>query len=901
MGSRSLAYTDILFWNARGIKSKKFEFLNYLEVNNIPIALVNETHLQPTTKFKCPNYITYRSDRLNQRGGGTAILIRQDFKHSEILLPPLKHMEATAIQLNINKESVTLISIYNPPGKIIERDLDLLIGTGNKVILAGDFNAKHVMWNARQNNAAGQTLLKHYYRSDYVISAPSNPTYFPDRNPADADILDFAIFSNVLSSHSIRTQGSLSSSDHNPVLITIRGPLEPGEIKQTFLYREANWELFQNYVVQNLNTQCLEGNCSNSEIDVAVQHLTDVLNKAIRYSIPQKRRTSKSMQISTSTRLLIQKRNRLRTLWQRTHDITLRPLINSLKQEIDSAIKDQISNTWQQTLQRLNTTSMKDTWRITKSLTNTSHQVPPLKHNGNIAITNQEKVNMFADTLEEVFTANPDVDTNFTVSTEQVVTTFLKQPLQVSIRPTNHSEIEWIIRHLKSRKAAGPDGIQNIILKHLPRLVLKFIEKIFNKSLALNYFPAQWKEAKVIMLQKPGKDHTSPLNYRPISLLNSLGKIFERIILKRLNFQLRELQLIRNDQYGFKKGHSTTHTLLRNIERITHGFNNNKATVALFLDIERAFDKVWITGLIAKLIAVKIPPHLIHIIYSYLKNRSFFTMYGSSYSSRRSITAGVPQGSLLGPTLFTVYINDIPSIENDPNVAISIYADDTNISVRSGRLDIAIPKLNNAIRLLEPWFQKWRIKVNTNKCTSTLFSKRLRDYRHNIHPVKIFNENVTLSNTTKYLGVILDSKLTYRAHISSLLRKANCRLKQLFPILNKSSSIDINLALIVYKSLLRSILTYASPSWGYAANTYINKLQMFQNKVLRIITKLPRVTPIKTLHEQTGMPLIKDHIKGIASRLYLKSISSDNRQIRELGQYDPINDKYQRPRSLLSR
>jgi hypothetical protein len=153
-------------------------------------------------------------------------------------------MEATAIQLNINKESIILISIYNPPGRIIERGLDLLIGTGNKVILAGDFNAKHVAWNARQNNAAGQTLLNHYYKSNYIISAPSDPTHFPDSNSADADILDFAIISNVLSSHSIRTKGNLSSSDHNPVLLTIRGPIEADEIKQTFIYIEANWDLF---------------------------------------------------------------------------------------------------------------------------------------------------------------------------------------------------------------------------------------------------------------------------------------------------------------------------------------------------------------------------------------------------------------------------------------------------------------------------------------------------------------------------------------------------------------------------------------------------------------------------------------------------------------------------------
>jgi hypothetical protein len=139
------------------------------------------------------------------------------------------------------------------------------------------------------------------------------------------------------------------------------------------------------------------------------------------------------------------------------------------------------------------------------------------------------------------------------------------------VRATNLSEFAWIVRHLKPRKAAGPDGIQNII----PRLVLKFIVKQFNKSLTLTYFPTQWKETKIIMLPKPGKDHTSPLSYRPISLLNSLGKLLEKIIMKRLNFQLRNLSIIRNDQYGFKRGHSTTHALLRSVERITHGFNNN--------------------------------------------------------------------------------------------------------------------------------------------------------------------------------------------------------------------------------------------------------------------------------------------------------------------------------------
>jgi hypothetical protein len=157
-----------------------------------------------------------------------------------------------------------------------------------------------------------------------------------------------------------------------------------------------------------------------------------------------------------------------------------------------------------------------------------------------------------------------------------------------------------------------------------------------------------------------------------------------------------ELKFIINDQYGLKRGHSTTHALLRKVDRITRGFNNNKDRVVLFLDTEREFNNVWITGLIAKLIEDKTTTHAIHIIYDYLQNRSFSVMHRSSYSSPRPIKAEVPQCSLFGPTLFNIYINDIPSVQNDSNIAISVYADDINISVRSGSIDIAIRKLHSA-------------------------------------------------------------------------------------------------------------------------------------------------------------------------------------------------------------
>jgi hypothetical protein len=214
---------------------------------------------------------------------------------------------------------------------------------------------------------------------------------------------------------------------------------------------------------------------------------------------------------------------------------------------------------------------------------------------------------------------------------------------------------------------------------------------------------------------------STPLNYRPISLLDSFAKLFEKILLKRFNHKLKELNVIREDQYGFKKGHSTTHALVRLIERITHGFNNNKATLALFLDIKRAFDKVWITGLICKLITARIPAHFVQIIHSYLKNRHFTAVHGNSESSRRPVLARVPQHSLLGAIFFIIYMNDIPSIQNDNNVAMSLDADDTNVTVRSGSRKMATDKLNSTIKMLHSWFKNRELRLTLVNAPSYSF------------------------------------------------------------------------------------------------------------------------------------------------------------------------------------
>jgi hypothetical protein len=212
-------------------------------------------------------------------------LIKKEIKHSEILLPKLQHMEATAVQLHINSELFTLVSIYNLPAKIVERDLDLLIQTSNKVI-AGDFNSKYCTWNSRNDNAAGRALLNHYNKNEYLIASPNFATHIPDGNPAGADVLHFAILNNILSHHTVRTLGFLSHPDHRPVMLIIRGPVQSDEFKSTYVYKEANWGYFRSWVHNNLNTELLSQNPTTKEIDKAVSHLTDVVHTATQKSIP---------------------------------------------------------------------------------------------------------------------------------------------------------------------------------------------------------------------------------------------------------------------------------------------------------------------------------------------------------------------------------------------------------------------------------------------------------------------------------------------------------------------------------------------------------------------------------------------------------------------------------------
>lgn len=321
----------------------------------------------------------------------------------------------------------------------------------------------------------------------------------------------------------------------------------------------------------------------------------------------------------------------------------------------------------------------------------------------------------------------------------------------------------------------------------------------------------------------------------------------------------------------------------------------------MFLDIEKAFDRLWHNGLIRKLNDAAFPDGLVHLIHSYLTNRSFNTDVQGKQSTRHGIQAGVPQGSILGPLLFNLYINDFPSTHN---TMTAIYADDTAIMAQDWKPSNINSRLQTALRTAEPWLEKWRVKVNVDKCEAVLFTRRPKHLRKHQHcrPITLHTRPIRFREKVKYLGVWLDRKLIWGDHIQHMTNRANARLKQLYPMLNRESKLNSRVSRNLYMTHIRPLMTYGAPCWAYAAPTRLRRLQLIQNKVLRIISNAPRYTRTVDLHNEYRLERLSVVFKKLATRLYRNSRHSNNPFILRLGNYDHNHRwKHNRPKTLLLR
>ena len=338
------------------------------------------------------------------------------------------------------------------------------------------------------------------------------------------------------------------------------------------------------------------------------------------------------------------------------------------------------------------------------------------------------------------------------------------------------------------------------------------ISKLFNKCIKIGYFPDNWKIAKVIMLPTPKKDPKLANNYRPISLLTCLGKLFEKCLADRLLDYMETKNLFSPNQAGFRKNRSTADQVLKLVQSAINGLNTNRVTAALFLDVEKAFDKCWHEGLLYKLINLGLPTKIVRIIASFLKNRQFVVNYQNKMSGKAHPTAGVPQGSCLSPILYLIYVNDI-KVTNNHSTNITQFADDIAIWNQAWQSSDATKLLQVALKPIEDWCKKWRVKLNPTKSIFIIFSRNPNKPKIKLNnSIKLFNHTINPSSAATFLGIELDENLNFKSHIQNLLNKGNKRLNVIKALSGGNVGIAPAIALKLYMQYIRCIFEYCSPT-----------------------------------------------------------------------------------------
>ncbi|PJE78143.1 hypothetical protein CI610_02928 [invertebrate metagenome] len=402
----------------------------------------------------------------------------------------------------------------------------------------------------------------------------------------------------------------------------------------------------------------------------------------------------------------------------------------------------------------------KNYWKLIKRLINNSgtESIPTLidPNTGHISVDDKDKSNL----LNEYFCSITNIDDN----NSEVPILEPKTNSSLNSLLVTSNEICDVLKNLKLGKASGEDGISHHMLKYTAYTVCKPLELLFNFSLSTCIFPNIWKTAKVMPLFKKGDRH-SISNYRPISLLSTVGKVLERVIFKHLYNYFFENALFYRFQAGFMPGNSAVYQLIEIYHNICLNLEEKKHTCMIFCDISKAFDRVWHKGLLTKLKSYGISGNLLSWIENYLSNRQQKVYINSTSSDVGMIMAGVPQGSILGPLLFLIYINDIA---DELESTARLFADDTSLIKSSSSCREIELVLNRDLEKLNQWAKTWLVSFNPNK-TEIIFISNSDNIEENLD--LIFDGTfLNFSSLHRHLGVIFNSNAKWSDHIDEIYK-----------------------------------------------------------------------------------------------------------------------------------
>lgn len=397
------------------------------------------------------------------------------------------------------------------------------------------------------------------------------------------------------------------------------------------------------------------------------------------------------------------------------------------------------------------------------------------------------------------------------------------------LSPTDEYEVLETIKKCKNKTSQDIDDIDMTTVKYVAKAIARPFTYICNLSFQYGQFPSKMKIARVLPLYKSGDKHCFS-NYRPVSLLPQFSKILEKLFNSRLQKFVEKNNLLSDCQYGFRQGRSTSLALIDLIEEIIKCIERKKYVFGLFIDLQKAFDTIDHNILMNKMEKYGIRGFSQNWLRSYLEDRQQFVHINQHKSSLKNILCGVPQGSILGPTLFLLYINDISKISK--KMKFILFADDTNILCSGEDLQKLIFDITQEMQTLMNWFNVNKLSLNLKKTKLMCFG--FRKINTPVH-IMINNTNIERIKQHGFLGVIIDEKLSWKPHINCLRSKvAKCVgvMKRCSLVLNQKS------LFILYNSFIMAYLNYCLEVWGNCYKTNLLPLIVLQKRAIRIAHKV---------------------------------------------------------------
>ena len=774
-------FLTFMNWNLNSLTKNNFERVHLVEAHNLifnyDLISICETNLTDSLVPEVPKLSGYEFLPANHHGnvthGGVGI-----FYKSYLPINPRRDLsfeECLVLELKFGRKKIFFTVLYRSPSikhstpefdefLLNFRNLYSKIKAENPfaVFFTGDFNGHSQHWWPDGDTNIEGTEIENLFTSLNLTQIISEPTNFePGKRPSCIDLIVTDQPNIILDSG---TRASLDCHCHHQIIygkVNFRIPPPPPSERKIWHYHRANTIAIQRSMKtfpwsEHLNL--------NPDINWQVQTFTEIILNIMSNFIPNevKRFLPRDPPwIDKQLKTMLKRKNRLFKNYKKhgyKDDDKLR--LDSFRSECQQAVEKAKINYLTKLGNKLNDpdTSSKSYWKIINRVMNKSRapKIPSILVENVFILNCKEKAKHFND----FFTKQCKLIINDSTLPEFIFHT----DRRINHIPILNEDILSLIRNLNPNKATGSDEISCKMLLLCDDSVVLPLKIIFENILRTSSYPDLWKLANVTPLHKKN-DKQLIKNYRPISLIPICGKILEKIIFNSLYNYFNTNNLITKNQSGFRPGDSTTNQLTFLVNEIHEAFENPKMLEvrAVFLDISKAFDKVWHEGLIFKLKQNGVCGNLLLLFQSYLFNRKQRVVLNGSYSEFSPIESGVPQGSVLGPLLFLIYINDL---ERNIKSNVKFFADDTMLySNVKNPLDSAAD-LNHDLDLISRWANQWKMEFNpdpTKQANEVLFSQKKLSPNH---PQLIFNGvPVTKANDQKHLGLILDPKLSFRKHI----------------------------------------------------------------------------------------------------------------------------------------